>query len=157
MSVILLENLMFVDFYALRSDIMYLNVMMDAEPLHPEPFHPRMPRTTRDYKRQTKPRTRTECPVRYYITDFGISLQFEPGVTSPLAEPWIGGVKTAPEFQNLPRENLPPTDPFPTDVWYLGYLIRALFLDVSPVQSCSCLLSSQTHRNRVTTHLGRDL
>ena len=108
------------------SDCMDLNIMMDASPLYPVPYHPRVLHMRRDYKGRVKHLTRTQRPVRYYLTDFGISRRYAPDVV-PLEDPIWGGDKTVPEFQ----ASNDPQNPFPTDVYYLGNLIRCDFTEVS--------------------------
>jgi hypothetical protein len=72
--------------------------------------------------------TRTQRPVRYYLIDFGLSCKFEPGEV-PRADVIEGGDHSAPEFQGG-KDRLLNLDPFPTDIYYLGNLIRMEFLVV---------------------------
>jgi hypothetical protein len=104
---------------------MDLNIMMDATPLYPIPYHPCVTTMRRDYKGKAKYKTRTQRPVKYYFIDFGLSRRYEPDVV-PLEDPIRGGDKTVPEFQNSDE----PRNPFPTDVYYLGNLIREDFTKV---------------------------
>jgi hypothetical protein len=113
----------------LISDCMDLNVMMDATPLYPTPYHPCVPAMRRDFKGKVKHRTRTQHPVKYYFIDFGISRRYAPDAV-PLEDPIRGGDKTVPEFQNSDE----PQNPFPTDVYYLGNLIREDFTEVRRIQ-----------------------
>ncbi|KAF8870843.1 kinase-like domain-containing protein [Infundibulicybe gibba] len=83
------------------------NIMMDAEPIGSVSHF-----------------TRTQRPVKYYFIDFGISRHYEPSEVPPLEDPIWGGDKTVPEFQFSDG----PCDPFPTDIYYLGNLIRTEFL-----------------------------
>ncbi|KAJ7782463.1 hypothetical protein DFH07DRAFT_764611 [Mycena maculata] len=102
------------------------------EHLYPNGFHPvyQDSRADRIYRR-AKYYTRTQRPVKYYFIDFGISVKFELGEDT-LAYPIGGGDHSAPE---IPEDYLfrPPTrlNPFPTDIYYLGNVIRTEFLDVS--------------------------
>ncbi|KAJ3478318.1 hypothetical protein NLI96_g9839 [Meripilus lineatus] len=66
--------------------------------------------------------TRTQTPVKYYFIDYGISCRFDPEDPEPRAIPIRAGDKTAPELSSTP---VVPIDPFPTDVYYIGNLIRA--------------------------------
>ena len=115
---------------------MHLNIMMDASPLYPKPYHPVEPLRLWDFSDtgwfagQPKHYTRTHRPVKYYFTDFGISRRYNPDDGPPLEDPILGGDKTVPEFQ----VSLDPCNPFPTDVYYLGSMIRKTFLVV-----CHCL------------------
>jgi hypothetical protein len=71
--------------------------------------------------------TRTERPPKYYLIDFGISSQFDPSDGPPLERPVVGGDKTVPEF----KKSISTYNPFPTDVYYLGNMIREQFLQVN--------------------------
>ncbi|KAI0744013.1 kinase-like domain-containing protein [Daedaleopsis nitida] len=108
-------------------DISRLNVMMEWKPILPTQFHPQRPWKTRDLKRDVRPYTRTAHPVKYYFTDFGLSRRYGPDDTNSLEVPIMGGDKTVPEFQNDPHT---PRNPFHTDVYYMGNLIRRDFLEV---------------------------
>ncbi|KAI0368266.1 hypothetical protein BV20DRAFT_1022672 [Pilatotrama ljubarskyi] len=108
-------------------DIMEMNVMMDPTPLVSEPYHPLFPDLSYDGRRKVKVSTRTEHPVKYYFIDFGISRKYPDDCTSPREPPIWGGVKTVPEFQHSNE----PQDPFPTDIYYLGNLLREDFVEKS--------------------------
>ncbi|KAJ6629476.1 hypothetical protein B0H10DRAFT_1987354 [Mycena sp. CBHHK59/15] len=111
-------------------DCMSLNIMVDATPLYPIPYHPVNEAMKRDYSGRVSHLTRTQRPVKYYLTDFGISRRYPPGVRAPL-EPIIeGGDRTVPEFKRTKDGRLPQEcDPFPTDVYYMGNLIRKDFIN----------------------------
>ncbi|KAJ3477232.1 hypothetical protein NLI96_g10605 [Meripilus lineatus] len=103
-------------------DCGYLNIMMDGTNLYPEGFHP-MAQMRHPSWNQTlaKHYTRTRAPVKYYFIDFGISCMFDPGDPDPREWPIRAGDKSAPEI----RDDLEgPINPFPTDVYYIGNLIR---------------------------------
>ncbi|KAG1767444.1 hypothetical protein EDD22DRAFT_875894 [Suillus occidentalis] len=85
-----------------NSDCMWMNIMMDAKDLYVEPYHP------------------------YYIIDFGLSRRYDASEENPREYPIFGGDKTVPEFQN---DSNVPLNPFPTDVYYLGNVIREQFLN----------------------------
>jgi hypothetical protein len=108
---------------------MDLNTMMDANPLYPIPYHPCETNMRRDFKGRAKHKTRTQRPVKYYLVDFGISRRYGPD-TIPLEDPIWGGDKTVPEFQTSDE----PCNPFPTDIYYLGNLIRTNFIKVSWIE-----------------------
>lgn len=115
--------------------------MVDAAPLYDHPFHPLCNNKRLDFKGSARPSaTRTSRPTRYYIIDFGLSSQYDADHASPQELPVWGGDRTVPEFQNLDE----PHDPFPTDIYYLGNLIREVFMNVRPAQrfrsSISCLM-----------------
>ncbi|KAJ6555187.1 hypothetical protein DFH09DRAFT_1493362 [Mycena vulgaris] len=112
-------------------DCSALNIMMDVQHLYPRRFHPQFQSKPLDYEGTLKHFTRTQAPVKYYLIDFGISLRFDPAQTdSRVALPIIGADKTVPEFEE--GGNRYPVDPFATDIYYLGNLIRSQFLDIHP-------------------------
>ncbi|KZT10870.1 uncharacterized protein LAESUDRAFT_672427 [Laetiporus sulphureus 93-53] len=105
-------------------DCMNFNIMMDPKPLFPKLFHPQKPKYTLDFKGYAKFFTRTKRPTKYYFIDFGLSRKYNPEDGPPREDPIWGGDKTVPEFH---RSN-DPCDPFPTDIYYLGNVIREDFL-----------------------------
>ena len=123
---------------------MHLNIMMDATPLFPKPYHPIRKSKLRDFSNDgwfasdPKHYTRTQRPVKYYFVDFGISRRYNPDDGPPLEDPIFGGDKTVPEF----RISLDACNPFPTDVYYLGSAIRKTLLKVR--KSLSSLVSLST-------------
>ncbi len=76
-----------------------MNIMMDAFAMYPSGFHPVNQNMKPDYSSQAKYSTRTECPPKYYLIDFGLSRHFLPGEET-LDYPCHGGDKTAPEYQS---------------------------------------------------------
>ena len=121
------------------------NIMMDASGMYPQGFHPSMQSRNPEFTSSAKHLTRTQHPPKYYLVDFGIARRYDPANGPPLEPPIEGGDKTVPEFQASDG----PCDPFPTDVYYLGNLIRREFLEVifmlvdSSQRSCTylCLLA----------------
>lgn len=97
--------------------------MYDPRPLYPDMFHPSVPRKSRDWKGRAKHSTRTLHPVKYYFIDFGLSRRYDPKDGPPREHPIRGGDKSVPEFQPG-KWNGELLDPFPTDIYYLGNLIR---------------------------------
>ncbi|KAJ7658021.1 hypothetical protein B0H17DRAFT_955429, partial [Mycena rosella] len=92
-------------------DCTRFNIMMDGSPLYSTPIHPVKPKMKRDFSGQASNRSRTQCPVKYYLTDFGISFQYKPE-----------------DFRATRYVEPPDCDPFPTDVYYIGNLIRQNFI-----------------------------
>jgi hypothetical protein len=105
--------------------------MMDASDMYPDGFHPVKQNKNRDYKGRARNYTRTRRPPKYYFVDFGISRRYDPANVRPLEGPIIGGDKTVPEFQG--DKAYEDSDPFPTDVYYIGNLIRRDFLVVATI------------------------
>lgn len=110
-------------------DCMYLNIMMDPEPMFPNLYHPAFPDQKRDFSSQVKYYSRTERPTRYYLIDFSLSRKYEVDNLSPLELPITGGDNTVPEFQGEKYNEA--SDPFATDVCYVGNVIQKYFLQVS--------------------------
>ncbi|KAH9937750.1 hypothetical protein B0H21DRAFT_758148 [Amylocystis lapponica] len=110
-------------------DCMNLNIMMDPSALYPAMYHPRSTYLTRDLQDLAKYLTRTERPTKYYLIDFGLSVKFDADDINPTALPIMGGDRTVPEFQG--EESYDKVqNPFPTDIYYLGNLIREDFFEV---------------------------
>jgi hypothetical protein len=109
--------------------------MMDATRLYPESFHPWKQSYNRDYTAKAKHHTRTQFPPKYYLIDFGISRHYGADELNILEGPIIGGDKTVPEFQ---KSNAP-QDPFPTDVYYVGNMMKEECLEVRTTFFCVVL------------------
>jgi serine/threonine protein kinase len=109
--------------------------------MYPDAWHPIRDDYKRDNIRQRiEPYTRTQRPPRYYFIDFGISRLYsaEDG-PHPLEPPIRGGDKSVPEFQ----QSMKPCDPFPTDIYYVGNVIREEMLNVRhPLFSIPSAISS---------------
>ena len=105
--------------------------MLDPSNMYPESFHPARISRSRDFRHRAKAYTRTRRPSRYLLIDFGLSRYYDPVNGPPLEMPIRGGDKSAPEHQ----DNETPCDPFPTDVYYLGNLVRRYFMQV---RFCIC-------------------
>lgn len=122
----LFEGLLFMHTnHAAHRDCMSRNIMMHANDLYPGPYHPAQPHMKRDFSGYVNHLTRTQRPPKYYLIDFGLSRRYDANEENPLEYPIFGGDKTVPEFQ----KNVDvPMNPFPTDVYYLGNVIREQFL-----------------------------
>ena len=101
---------------------------MDATAMYPEGFHPIKLNKRRDFKGKARYYSRTERPPRYYWIDFGLSEMYRSNV-KPLERPVFGQDKSVPEFQGSPNQSF---DPFPTDIYYFGNLIKEELLEVRP-------------------------
>ncbi|KAJ3477324.1 hypothetical protein NLI96_g10548 [Meripilus lineatus] len=88
-------------------------------------YHPVANRRNRNFKGKAKYHTRTARPAKYFLIDFGLSRKYT-GDDCPMEIPILGGDKTVPEFQG--EGEYQPHDPFPTDIYYLGNMIREDFL-----------------------------
>ncbi|PCH36039.1 hypothetical protein WOLCODRAFT_91811 [Wolfiporia cocos MD-104 SS10] len=108
-------------------DISTLNVMMDPAPMFPNLYHPIRTYMKRDFSGRVRFHySRTERPTRYFYVDFGLSRRYGPDDNDPQELPILGGNKTVPEFQQEGYDM--PSNPFCTDIYYLGDLIRDSFL-----------------------------
>ncbi|KAH9971406.1 kinase-like domain-containing protein [Lactifluus volemus] len=96
------------------------NIMLDPSRMYPQSFHPVKIGRRRDFRGKAKKYTRTWRPPRYVLIDFGLSRLYDPANGPPLDYPLRGGDKSAPEHQDRKT----PCNPFPTDVYYLGNLVR---------------------------------
>ncbi|EJF57684.1 hypothetical protein DICSQDRAFT_140238 [Dichomitus squalens LYAD-421 SS1] len=114
------------DHHTAHRDCNANNIMYDPRPMYPNMFHPRKPNRTVDFKARAKHTTRTAAPVRYYYIDFGLSRRYNPEDGPPREHPIEGGDKSVPEFQNWNGELV---DPFPTDIYYLGSMIKRTVLE----------------------------
>ncbi|KAF4567528.1 hypothetical protein EYR40_006530 [Pleurotus pulmonarius] len=111
-------------------DVAYLNVLMDANPLFVDRYHPSRLDYKLDMSGPAKHYTRTQKPVKYYLTDFGLSRKYN-AENLPVSEDVIFGAdKTVPEFKSMKACN-----PFPTDVYTLGNMIREQFIEGSSLAS----------------------
>ena len=91
--------------------------------MYPNGFHPIQINRRRDFRGRAKRFTRTSRPTRYYLIDSGLSRQYISG--NALDQPIRGGDESAPEYRvgNL-------CNPFHTDIYYLGNLLREHFSKV---------------------------
>jgi hypothetical protein len=105
--------------------------MLDPTLMYPNLYHPIKIHKNKDLKGKAPHFTRTLHPPRYHFIDFGLAEHFPEG-SHPLAEQIWGGDKTVPEFQN----SAAPCDPFATDVYYIGNVVRRHLLDVSNFSIC---------------------
>ena len=102
---------------------------MDATRLFPNGFHPMQHLFDPNYDGAAKHRTRTERPPKYYLTDFGLSRRYDPEAGPPYELPIRGTDKSVPEFQGEGYDQA--SNPFATDVYYIGNEIQTTFLKVS--------------------------
>ncbi|KAI0054645.1 hypothetical protein BV25DRAFT_1830936 [Artomyces pyxidatus] len=103
------------------------NIVFDPSQMYPDSFHPMRIDYLRDWKTKAKYFTRTQRPPRYYLLDFGLSRRYDPADGPPLDDQIRGGDKSAPEHRILDPPKL--CNPFHTDIYYLGNLIRKQFTE----------------------------
>ncbi|KAL5492994.1 hypothetical protein ACEPAI_4442 [Sanghuangporus weigelae] len=121
----LLEGIQFMhDTGVAHRDCSILNIMMDADPLYPKGFHPASTIFDASGIKLALPKRRRDVGgVRYYFIDFGISSKFEPG-EQRMVIGIHGQDNEVPELSEIT-----PYDPFSTDVFIIGNLIRKEFLE----------------------------
>ncbi|KAJ3823074.1 kinase-like domain-containing protein [Lentinula raphanica] len=103
------------------------NVAMDANAMYNRTFHPINTKKRYDWSGKVLHHSRTRRPPRYYLIDFGQSRLYDPSRSRPHEYALRSG-------GYMPPEGLEgtPCDPFATDVFLLGNLIRTSFLDGDP-------------------------
>lgn len=99
--------------------------MMDATAVFPKGFHPMAETTLPDLSGPAPFVRRIDVPVKYYFIDFGISTQFAPDQHSRLVLGTDGLDDEVPELSKTV-----PYDPFKTDIFIIGNLLRQQFLQV---------------------------
>ncbi|KAI0040832.1 hypothetical protein FA95DRAFT_1611484 [Auriscalpium vulgare] len=102
------------------------NVVLDPSDMYPHSFHPVKMNRTKNFHWFAKSYTRTQRPPRYFLIDFGLSRYYDPARV-PLDYAIRGGDKSVPEFRGLPAQ-CPPYNPFQTDIYYLGNMLRTDFV-----------------------------
>ncbi|KAJ8463059.1 hypothetical protein ONZ45_g17716 [Pleurotus djamor] len=107
-------------------DATHFNILMDARHLSSHRYHPFQPSSRLDMNGRSTFATRTSKPVRYYLADFGLSRRYRAEDRPPTEDVIVGGDKSVPEFETMDA-----CDPFPTDVYTIGNLIRRHFTEGS--------------------------
>ena len=100
--------------------------MLDPSGMYPNGFHPTQMNRNYDFRGRAKRHTRTLRPPRYFLIDFGLSRQYTS--RNAFDEPLSGGDKSAPEHVHGDRRRC---NPFKTDIYYLGNLVRQKFMQVT--------------------------
>lgn len=101
------------------------NIMMDANALYPDGFHPVNTKKLPDGFTPAKPRSRSGNEVHYYFIDFGLAVHVSPEAESKLVTGTDGRDRDPPELQDDK-----PYDPFKLDVFLIGNLLRRQFYEV---------------------------
>lgn len=108
-----------------------MNIMLDPEDMYPDGFftgRSYLNHRTPDLSARAKGFTRMQCSPRYYWIDYGLSSVYEhperPGTLRVLYA--RGGDRDIPETQKRQQY----ADPFATDVWWAGNLIRTRLVEV---------------------------
>ena len=106
------------------------NIMFDSSKMYPNGFHPVKINQNKNFKGTAKAYTRTQRPPRYYFINFGLSSQYPS--RDAMDEPQQGEDKSAPEHRSVQRCN-----PFHTDIYYIGNLVRQEFMKAGNIRWCS--------------------
>jgi hypothetical protein len=113
--------------------------MYDPTSLFPEGYHPVDVSKSPDRSSQAKHLSRMDHPCTYYFIDFGLAERYIPSEGEPAVPIVKGADRTAPEHQSQILEHemqegntnqFIRVNPFFTDVYYLGNMIRTDFLEV---------------------------
>jgi hypothetical protein len=105
--------------------------MFGASGMYPNGFHPVKINRNKNFKGKAKAYTRTQRPPFYYLVNFDLSCQYDSrDVTDEPRRP--GGDTSAPEHRSKRRCN-----PFQTDIYYIGNLVRHEFMEVRPASKVS--------------------
>ncbi|KAA1478718.1 hypothetical protein DENSPDRAFT_830067 [Dentipellis sp. KUC8613] len=122
----IMEGLVFMhENHVAHRDCCSVNVMMDPTNMYPKSYHPAETDMNRDLRGRAPHTTRTDSAPRYYLIDFGLSDRFDPQNGPPRSVKTQGADRSAPELNHSPLQLY---DPFPTDVYYFGNLVRGDFL-----------------------------
>ena len=120
-------------------------------PPHP---HPNYEYLTEDGRYDVGLHARSGHTIKYYFIDFGLTRRYDPKDGPPREHPVVGGDKTVPEFKNWNGQLL---NPFPTDIYYIGNMVRYTLLAVRgmslPLVSArlrSPLISSRSNTKALT-------
>jgi len=106
------------------------NILLDADAMYPEGFHPVALNTAADYSGRAKYMSRTSVGAKYYYVDFGISVYIPEAVSPKLVTGTHGRDRGPPELSDVN-----PYDPFKLDIFIIGNMLEQDFYQVgSPMQ-----------------------
>ncbi|KAF9238764.1 kinase-like domain-containing protein [Melanogaster broomeanus] len=103
-------------------DCVAQNIMMDAQYLCPDGWHPIHYQESRDFTGNLHHKKRSEVDVVYYFIDFGLSILHPPGQTL-LITGAEGRDDDVPELSDHK-----PYDPFKVDIYIVGHMFETEFL-----------------------------
>jgi len=101
------------------------NLMMDADAMFPEGFHPLHVMYKRDYSGWADYFPRSTAGVKYYFVDFGIS-SYIPEDDESFVVGNFGRDQEPPELSHTI-----PYDPFKLDIFIIGNMLKRNFYDVT--------------------------
>jgi hypothetical protein len=119
------------------------NLMMDADAMYPEGFHPVKWSYKRDYSGWNTHIPRSVAGVKYYFLDFGISVHIPEGEPQR-ATGTQGRDQDPPEFRGEgPDKDTPKLyNPFKLDIFIIGNMLKNEFSNVTIPPS---LITKKTH------------
>ncbi|KAJ7259932.1 hypothetical protein B0H12DRAFT_1108029 [Mycena haematopus] len=110
--------------FVAHRDCCRLNFVLDPSELYPHGTHPVNCWANAAHDGLAFHTTRTVCWPRYYIIDFGLSRRYDPECGSPLEEIVFAADNSPPEHWKRAQS----CNPFPTDIYFLGNLLRKEFI-----------------------------
>ena len=110
------------------------NILLDADAMYPEGFHPVAMHTAADYSGRAKHTSRSSAGAKYYYVDFGISVYIPEAVSPKLVTGTLGRDQDPPEFKDDK-----PYDPFKLDIFIIGNMFAQEFYEVGVLQ-CNLLV-----------------
>ncbi|KAJ3856638.1 hypothetical protein EV368DRAFT_71487 [Lentinula lateritia] len=105
-----------------------MNIMMDGSQMYPKGWNTLDPWQAREdpFRPARRVGFRMQFWPKYYLIDFGLSHMYSSKSTVPPLERILrGGDKSAPEHAPMYKR----ANPFPTDIYYIGNLIRENFTE----------------------------
>ena len=115
------------------------NLLIDADAMYPEGFHPVKTSFKRDYSGWATHIPRSVAGVRYYFADFGISVHIPEEEPQKYVTGALGRDQDPPELSETV-----PYDPFKLDVFIIGNMLKREFLDVTIPPS---VITHKTHNH----------
>ncbi|CAK5280706.1 unnamed protein product, partial [Mycena citricolor] len=110
--------------FVAHRDCVFLNFVVDPTELFPNGTHPVRTVMNPEFTRVSTVVSRTSCWPRYYIIDFGWSERYDPKRGLLFESVVRGGDRSPPEHRTSEK----PCNPFPTDVYTIGNILRTRFL-----------------------------
>jgi len=118
-----------------------LNLMMDADAMYPEGFHPVRLNHKRDFSGWADPVPRSIAGVKYYFADFGISVHLPEEDGDQLVTGNMGRDQDPPELSTTI-----PYNPFKLDIYIIGNMFKKELCNVI-ISFSVWYRNSQTFRN----------
>ncbi|KAK7689873.1 hypothetical protein QCA50_006512 [Cerrena zonata] len=121
----ILEGLVFMHHHRVaHRDCALPNIMMDANAMFPQGFHPLQIYFLPDAKTVAFYKSRANISVRYYYVDFGLSSHFSSDIHPTEVTGIYGRDQDVPELS----DNVP-YNPFKTDIFIIGNMLRNEFYE----------------------------